>query len=67
MGDKERRREGVIVPEPWTQGAECAMKLLGDSALVFCLAAAATAAAVAAEQGGHSRGMPALRHAPPGV
>ena len=26
MGDKERRREGVMVPEPWTQGAEWAMK-----------------------------------------
>jgi len=63
MGDKERRREGVIVPAPWTQGAECAMKLLGESALVFRLAAAATAA----EEGGHSRGIPTVRHAPPRV
>ena len=33
MGDKERRREGVMVPEPWTQGAEWAMKLLSESRL----------------------------------
>jgi hypothetical protein len=35
MGDKERRREGVMVPEPWTQGAEWAMKLLGASRLAM--------------------------------
>jgi hypothetical protein len=33
MGDKERRREGVMEPALCTQGAEWAMKLLGECTL----------------------------------
>jgi len=41
MGDRERSREGVIAPEPWTQGAEWAMKEYsamadGDAGNVLC-------------------------------
>jgi hypothetical protein len=39
MGDRERSREGVMVPEPWTQGAEWAMKLLSECALAIAHAA----------------------------
>jgi hypothetical protein len=39
MGDRERSREGVIAPEPWTQGAEWAMKLVGEWTLAMAHAA----------------------------
>lgn len=35
MGDRERRREGVMAPELWTQGAECAMKAYSAMAAAY--------------------------------